>query len=117
MESVLSWAGSLLAAVLIALAPVLRQLAMSLAAEAAQRAALLVQQRIGEGATRVAGEIAARVLADPDLRSATGEMLDAGAEALRQTYAGSVTKNGITTDVLRRMVAGELGKLRVGIGA
>lgn len=69
----------------------------------------LLQQRLGEGAARVAGEIAAKVAGDPAIAAATDAMLRAGADALVKRFPDTASK--IPLDTLTSMIKGELGKL------
>lgn len=69
----------------------------------------LLQQRVGEGAARVAGEIAAKVAGDPAIEAATDAMLRAGAAELAKRFPDTAAK--VPLDTLVGMVKGELGKL------
>ena len=73
----------------------------------------LVQQRIGEGAARVAGDISAQVFGDPSVEAATDAMVRAGAEALRARYPATAAR--LPLDTLTGMIRGELGKLGQGV--
>lgn len=115
MDQVVTALWGVLAAGVSALGWVLIGLLRQAAEAQAQRALLLVQQRLGEGAARIAGEIAGQVLADPALQGATRAMLDAGAAEMQRRFADSVARRGISVDALRGMVAGEVGKLGVGL--
>ena len=75
----------------------------------------LLQNRIGSAASRVAGEIVATVRANPELTAATEQMVRAGANILADRVAGAVAKSGVSQSTLRGMVAGEIGKLDMGI--
>ena len=102
MDDVTQALFGLLAAVLTALGGVAVQAVRAYAAN-------LVQERLGAGAARVAGQIAAEVMGDDRVLSATQEMIDAGATTLRQRFPDTAGK--LPHDVLAGMVAGELGKL------
>lgn len=69
----------------------------------------LVQQRLGAGAARVAGQIAAEVMGDDQVLAATREMIEAGAASMRVRFPDTAGK--LPADVLAGMIAGELGKL------
>lgn len=69
----------------------------------------LLQQRLGDGAARVAGEIAAKVAGDPAITAATDAMLAAGAAALVKRFPDTASK--LPLDTLTGMIRGELGKL------
>ncbi len=69
----------------------------------------LIQQRLGAGAARVAGEIAAEVMGNDQVLAATDQMIEAGAAALAARFPNTAGKLPVST--LAGMVAGELGKL------
>ena len=69
----------------------------------------LVQARLGAGAARVAGQIAAEVMGNDQVLAATQAMVDAGAKAMRERFPDTAGK--LPHDVLAGMIAGELGKL------
>lgn len=69
----------------------------------------LVQQRLGAGAARVAGEIAAEVMGDDQVLAATREMIEAGAASMRARFPDTAGK--LPVETLAGMIAGELGKL------
>ncbi|WP_424813581.1 hypothetical protein [Roseococcus sp. YIM B11640] len=73
-----------------------------------ERTANLVQQRLGEGAARVAGEISAKVAGDPAVTMATDAMMRAGADALRERFPD--TAGRLPVETLEGMIRGELGK-------
>ena len=75
----------------------------------------LVQQRLGEGAARVAGEIAAKVAASPDLTIASEAMIRAGVAAIQKRFPDTAGKIPVST--ITGMVIGEVGKLGVGVSA
>lgn len=102
MEQLTDALVGLLVAVLTALAGVAVQLVRAYADN-------LVQQRLGAGAARVAGEIAAHVMGDDRVLAATQAMVDAGAAALRERFPDTAGK--LPHETLAGMVAGELGKL------
>lgn len=68
-----------------------------------------VQRRLGDGAARVAGEIAAEVAADPNQTVVTPEQLRDGVQRLRQRFRD--TAGAQPPEVLEGMVRGELGRL------
>lgn len=74
-----------------------------------------IQAQLGAAAGRVAGEIAGIVRADPTLQAATHRMIEVGASQLRDRFTATVAKVGVTEATLGHMVAGELGRLGVGI--
>lgn len=111
MEQVVSALWGLLAAVLATFAAVASQAVRRWAEAEAQRGLAIVQQRLGEGAARVAGEIAASVATNPEIEAATQAMVDVGAEVLCARFADTVAKYGIPLDTLAGMVKGEIGKL------
>lgn len=69
----------------------------------------LVQERIGAGAARVAGEIAAEVMGNDHVLAATDEMIKAGAATLAARFPDTAGK--LPAGTLAGMIAGELGKL------
>lgn len=102
MEQITQALFGLAAAVLTALAGVLVQAVRAYADN-------LVQQRLGAGAARVAGQIAAEVMGDDKVLAATQQMIDAGARAMRERFPDTAGK--LPHGVLAGMIAGELGKL------
>lgn len=115
METVLQALAALLAAVLAALTPRLIGLANAGLDYLRERALLTAQQRLGEGAARVAGEILGEIEASPDVQAATAAMIQAGAVKLGLRFPETVLKRGIAAETLAGMVAGELGKLGVAV--
>lgn len=107
------WAG--LAAALTALVPLVVRVVVRGAELLGERALAEVQARLGAGAARVAGELAAELRASPTLQAVSQAAIDRGAEALRARFADTVEKRGVPVDVLRGMVMGELGKLGVAV--
>jgi hypothetical protein len=90
--------------------------ALSAYAELArQRAAEVVQARLGAGAARVAGEIAGSIAADPNVRAATAAMVDAGTQILVGRFRDTLRSKGIPIATVEGMVRGELGKLGVAL--
>jgi hypothetical protein len=73
----------------------------------------LLQQRLGEGASRIAGEIAAKVAGDPAISAATDAMLAAGAAALVKRFPDTAANLPLST--LTGMIKGELGKMGQGV--
>lgn len=102
MEQLLQAAGSLLAAVLTALGFTAIRAAQAYADN-------LIQQRLGAGAARVAGEIAAIAKGDPSVQAATEAMVDVGVAQLQRRFPDTAGK--LPADVLGGMIRGELGKL------
>lgn len=113
MEQVTEALYGLLAAVLTALGTIAIAAIRRWAEAQQQRALALVQARLGEGAARVAGDIAGQVMDAPGVQAASAAMVQAGAEALRARYPETVARYGITAETLAGMVRGELGKLGV----
>ena len=102
MEQIVQALFGLLAAVIAALGAVGVQAVRAYADN-------LVQQRLGAGAARVAGQIAAEVMGDDHVLAATQAMIDAGATAMRERFPDTAGK--LPHGVLAGMIAGELGKL------
>ena len=75
----------------------------------------VVQQRLGEGAARVAGEIAAKVAASPDLTIASDAMIKAGVAAIQKRFPDTAAKIPVST--ITGMVVGEVGKLGLGVSS
>lgn len=73
----------------------------------------LIQQRLGVGAARVAGEIAATVIANPNVQAATNTMLASGVDKLRERFPDTARK--VPAETLRGMIEGELGRLGMGV--
>jgi hypothetical protein len=115
METILQALGALLAAVIVALTPRLVALAGAILDFVQQRALLAVQQRLGEGAARIAAEIAAEVHASPDVQAATRAMLEKGVFQLQDRFGETIKTRGIPFGTLSGMLAGELGKLGVAV--
>lgn len=92
----------LLAAVVTALAGVAVQAVRAYATN-------LVQERIGAGAARVAGEIAAEVMGNDQVLAATEAMIQAGAAKLAERFPDTAGK--LPSGTLAGMITGELGKL------
>lgn len=102
MEQVTQALFGLMAAVIAALGAVAVQAVRAYADN-------LVQARLGAGAARVAGQIAAEVMGDDQVLAATQAMIDAGADALAQRFPDTAGK--LPRETLAGMIAGELGKL------
>lgn len=83
---------------------------------ARQRAAEVVQARLGDAAARIAGEIAGQIAADPNVRAATSAMVETGAQLLAGRFRDTLRARGIPTATVEGMVRGELGKLGVALG-
>lgn len=75
----------------------------------------LVQQRLGDGAARVAGEIAAVLNGDPEVEQKLRILIAQGADLLMKRFPGTAPKVGDQT--LQGMIRGELGKLGVALPA
>ncbi len=102
MDQLLQAAGTLLAAMLAALA--LR------AIQAAQvYIDNMVQQRLGQGAARVAGDIISTVAGDASVQAASQAMIEAGAAQMQRRFPDTAGK--LPVDVVAGMIRGELGKL------
>jgi hypothetical protein len=115
MEQIADAAVAVLAAVVTALAPAVIFVGKRYAELLGERAMAEVQSRLGAGASRIAGEIAAEIRGAPGVQAATREMLDAGAHLLAARFADTVERRGVPVSTLRGMVVGELGKLGVAV--
>src|SRR5687768_13553839 len=115
MDQVVQALWGLAAAVLTALAPIAYRVAHRAAERFAEEALATVQLRLGEGARRVAGEIAAELRANPEVRLATEEMIRRGTLALTTRFADTVQKRGIPAATMQGMIVGELGRLGLGV--
>jgi methylmalonyl-CoA mutase cobalamin-binding subunit len=93
-----------------ALWPVLRASLEAAAAAAAQRAMLALQDRLAGGASRVAGELAARARA-AGLGEVPADMIEGGVAAFQARYAESLAEAKAAPDTPLGMILGELGKL------
>jgi len=80
---------------------------------ARQRAAEVVQARLGQAAARIAGEIAGQIAADPNVRAASA--VEAGARVLVSRFSETLGARGIAAATVEGMVRGELCKLGVGL--
>jgi len=69
----------------------------------------LVQDRIGAGAYRVAGEIVAELKSSGHVTAASDAMISAGVAALRARFPDTAGK--LAPGTLAGMIVGELGKL------
>jgi len=69
----------------------------------------LVQERLGAGAARVAGQIVAKIKADGDVMEATEAVISAGVADLRARFPDTAGK--LAPGTLAGMIVGELGKL------
>lgn len=114
MDEVVNAAWTLLAAVLTALASAAGIWLRAWVEVQRQRAMATLQQRLGEAAGRVAGEILLKVDGDPAVARAAQALVEAGARTLQERFAEQVRKHGIPVATLEGMVAGEVGKLLVG---
>lgn len=76
-----------------------------------QRALATVQARLGEAAARVAGELVAEINASDTHDVLTPGMIARGADMLRDRFAETVARHGISHETLAGMIAGEAGKL------
>lgn len=115
MEQFIQALEALATAVVVAAVPILWRVGTVFVQAKTQEAALLVQQRLGDAAARVAGEIAAEIKASPNVQAASKAMVQSGALLLEERFRDTVKKRGIPLDTLGGMVAGELGKLGVPI--
>lgn len=68
----------------------------------------LRQQRLASAGSRIAGEIVARIAADPDKQAATPDDIAQGAQLLRERLPDA--SKAQTEVTLKGIVAGELGK-------
>lgn len=102
MDQILQAVGTLLAAALVALATTGIRAIQAYADN-------LIQQRLGAGAARVAGEIASTVAGDPGVHAATEAMVEVGVAQMQRRFPDTAGK--LPTDVLAGMIRGELGKL------
>jgi hypothetical protein len=73
----------------------------------------LIQARLGEGAARVAGQIVAEVMAAPDVQAASQAMVDAGVAAMQKRFPDTAGK--MPAETIAGMIAGELGKIGLGV--
>lgn len=73
----------------------------------------LVQQRLGDGAARVAGEIAAILAGSTDVQDKSRILIAQGANLLLKRYPDTAPKVGFPT--LEGMIRGELGRLGVAL--
>jgi uncharacterized protein YbbC (DUF1343 family) len=110
MEYVTEVALAALAALAAVLLPALRAALRAAAEAAAERVLLDVQNRIGGGASRVAGELIERARAE-GLEAVPPLLIDQGAAVLKQRYADTIARVNIPDSTLAGMVVGELGKL------
>lgn len=109
MEVLIQAAMALLAAVLTAVGGVGVRVLTAYLDKLAEEKLNLIQARIGAGAARVAGEIAAEVMGNDQVLAATDEMLRAGAAALAVRFPDTAGK--LPAETLASMIAGELGRL------
>lgn len=116
MEDVTQAALGLLAAVLTALASIMIRAATTWVEVLRQRAMLLVQERLGQGAARAAGDVVSQLVGDPSVTRATQEMVDTAASALALKFQDTLQAHKIPTTAIRDMVLGELGKMGVRVG-
>jgi hypothetical protein len=117
MEYVAGVLGAIGAGLLLlwrALWPVLRASLEAAAAAAAQRAMLAMQDRLAGGASRVAGELAARARA-AGLGEVPADMIEDGVAAFQARYAESLAEAKAAPDTPLGMILGELGKLGVAV--
>ncbi|RVT97884.1 hypothetical protein EOD42_08830 [Rhodovarius crocodyli] len=68
-----------------------------------------IQQRLGDGAARIAGEIIAQLGAGQPAAAPSVDWLDAAASKLRERFPDSTAN--LPQDTLVGMIRGELGKL------
>lgn len=115
MDLVVQTLWAALAAALTAVVPIGVRLAARYGEVLGERALAEVQRRLGDGAARVAGEIVAELRASPELQAATQSMLLQGAEKLGRRFPDTIRKHGVPAETLAGMIAGELGKLGVGV--
>lgn len=115
MDQILAAAGTLLAAVITALVPMILRLVSAQRDLAQQRALEVVQARLGAGAARIAGEIAATVSASPEVRQASRAIIDAYTPILADRFRDTLAKHHIPMNTLHGMIAGELGRQGVAI--
>lgn len=115
MDQVLQALGVLLAAVCTAVTPIIAGAVRAWAEAQHQAAMATLQARLGEGAARAAGEILATVRTDPSVQHATQAMVDLAAATLHARFAETIARYKIPADTLRGMIAGEVGKLGLGI--
>lgn len=115
MDQIVATLWAVVAAALAAAVPIgLRALGAS-AELARQRAAEVVQARLGDAAARVAGEIAGQIAADPNVRAASAAMVQVGTQILVGRFRETLGARGIPTATVEGMVRGELGKLGVAL--
>ncbi len=109
MEDFAQIAAGAVAAVVVALAPVARRVALALIADAEARAKLAVQQRLGEAAGRVAATIAANL----ENGQASAATVDAAAMEMAVRFRETLAAHQVPPPAVASMVAGELAKLGV----
>jgi len=110
MEYLTEAALAALAAVAAVLLPAARAALRAAAQAAAERVLLDLQTRLGQGASRVAGELLERARAE-GLEAVPPALVDQGAAILKQRYAETIARANIPDTTLVGMVVGELGKL------
>lgn len=113
MEELINTSLVLLATVLSILggyaAQVLRAYVNKLAAEHTN----LIQQRVGTGAERIAGEIISQLINSDSVKVATNKMIESGVAALASRFPDTAGKMPVST--LTGIIIGELGKKGVAV--
>lgn len=106
MDELMQAAWGVVAAVVVALAPVARRLILAHIADAEARAKLAVQQRLGEAAARTAATIAAGAYGT----QAEARVVDAASMELAARFRETLAAHQIPPPAVASMVAGELAK-------
>jgi hypothetical protein len=81
--------------------------------ERQQRAWLLVQERLGSAAARIAAEIAAEAAGSEQMREVGRAAIQIAGAQLGNRFRDLVRERGIPPATLEGLVAGELGKLGI----
>lgn len=115
MDQIVSALWAVVAAAIAAAVPIGLRALGAYAELARQRAASVVQARLGEAAARVAGEIAGQIAADPNVRAASAAMVQTGTQVLVGRFRETLGARGIPTSTVEGMVRGELGKIGVAL--
>jgi hypothetical protein len=106
---------AVLGTILVPLIGVAGRALVAVAEANTQRALATVQLRLGTAAGRIAAELATQVGQGALARTITPGLIEAAAEQLRDRFAETVARHGITDETLSGMIAGELGKIGVSI--
>ncbi|CAB4579312.1 MAG: hypothetical protein F2563_04105 [Actinobacteria bacterium] len=110
MDQVISALWATVAAAILAAAPIVLRVALAYAELLRQRGWQVLQERLGEGAARIAAEIAAQVAGSPGVQAASRAMVETGALMLRARFEQEVARRGVPLATIEGMLTGELGK-------